>query len=646
MSKATKLNFETIENPFNSNLDRGEGEMDSLADKTGLFSTDSVKSDDDGISKKVSGNELDNLWITSWIKSRNYKPQSTGFMFDGKTGKIECRELEVTSGKIRYNKTSFSDSVNEGYWIGNEGVYFGAAADATKFKFTIATGVIELVKVAIDGTSTIDGKFGTGFSTVVDDGATPAIPTGLTVTAGIQYNLLEWTANSETDMSHYEVWRNTVDNSGTATKIGDNKTTLMVDGGLTGGQAYYYWLKAVDHLGNTSGFNAVGGTTATPRNVTNSDVTQGIVAEKILIDGAVYLSNWRKTGSLTKIDGGELYVGSLIEIASSGHMRSGQTAYETGTGWWIGDVSGTPKLSIGSASNYFKWTGTNITWKGTNTELDASGNLVASSVTVSGGLTTGAGSTINGTYIDSLVANKIIAGTGVINALTVKSTLTIGDSGTNGTIQSYGWNGSVNGFQLLGGASPSLTLIGGTITAGVIKTALTNKRVELNSTGNLNEIAFYNLDNTLSGKFYGAGTEIQGGPWLFLTAKTYIDGETWVTGDLKLHGSGDKYFYLRTATVTPSWIKAISSSPYELQFNRSLITSGTCNLGSTTNGWTYLYLGSSTGKYIKYEATGFQVNHYIHPDNDGNYSIGTASKRFYAGYFSGRLRIPVGTNLY
>ena len=308
MSKVTGLSFETIENPYNDNLNRVDT---GTLGPVGTVDLGSAGDSNDYINRELSGKDFEDLWISSWIKSRNYKPGVSGFMLDGKTGKITCKLLEVTSGEIKHNKTSFSDSANEGYWIGNEGVYFGAAADATKFKFTIATGVIEFVGVNIDGTSTIDGKLGTGFTTVVDDGATPAIPTGLSVTAGIQYNLLEWTANSETDMSHYEVWRNTTDNSGAATKIGDNKTTLMVDGGLTGGQAYYYWLKAVDHIGNTSGFNAVGGTTATPRNVENTDVTQGIAAEKILIDGAVYLSNWRHGSDVTKIDGGNIYTNSV-----------------------------------------------------------------------------------------------------------------------------------------------------------------------------------------------------------------------------------------------------------------------------------------------------------------------------------------------
>lgn len=58
------------------------------------------------------------------------------------------------------------------------------------------------------------------------------------------------------------------------------------------------------------------------------------------------------------------YAGSIV-IDTSGLIRSGQTAYNTGTGWWIGNDGGTPKLSIGNPSaNYLTWDGTGLTING------------------------------------------------------------------------------------------------------------------------------------------------------------------------------------------------------------------------------------------------------------------------------------------
>jgi hypothetical protein len=54
-------------------------------------------------------------------------------------------------------------------------------------------------------------------------------------------------------------------------------------------------------------------------------------------------------------------------IDTAGLIRSGQTAYDTGTGWWIGNDGGTPKFSIGNPSGeWMKWTGTQLL---TNTSL-------------------------------------------------------------------------------------------------------------------------------------------------------------------------------------------------------------------------------------------------------------------------------------
>lgn len=53
-----------------------------------------------------------------------------------------------------------------------------------------------------------------------------------------------------------------------------------------------------------------------------------------------------------------VYAGSIV-IDTAGLIRSGQTAYATGTGWWIGNDGGTPKLSIGNSTYYFRWDGAN-----------------------------------------------------------------------------------------------------------------------------------------------------------------------------------------------------------------------------------------------------------------------------------------------
>jgi len=79
-------------------------------------------------------------------------------------------------------------------------------------------------------------------------------------------------------------------------------------------------------------------------------------------------------GSITATEG--TIIGSLV-IGSDGHIRSGQTDYDTGTGWWIGNDGGTPKFSIGdSVGNKLTWDGESLNFLGKTQSLV---NLIISS---------------------------------------------------------------------------------------------------------------------------------------------------------------------------------------------------------------------------------------------------------------------------
>jgi hypothetical protein len=160
-------------------------------------------------------------------------------------------------------------------------------------------------------------KYGThsGFSadltvTVASDTGAPDTVTGVTAVAGIQYVIVEWTHVANSDRASYNIYRNIADTTVGATVVGSSNTDYFIDGGRTGGTALFYWVKAVDTSGNESAAFSNPSVTATPRNVENTDVTS-ISASKILIDGIVYLSNWRHTSDITKIDGGTIYTNSI-----------------------------------------------------------------------------------------------------------------------------------------------------------------------------------------------------------------------------------------------------------------------------------------------------------------------------------------------
>jgi hypothetical protein len=65
--------------------------------------------------------------------------------------------------------------------------------------------------------------------------------------------------------------------------------------------------------------------------------------------------------------------GSGIVMSSGGIIRAGQTAYDTGTGFYLGNDAGTPKFSVGNSA------GTKLTWDGSNLLLSGGGFTIETS---------------------------------------------------------------------------------------------------------------------------------------------------------------------------------------------------------------------------------------------------------------------------
>jgi len=93
------------------------------------------------------------------MQSPDFVSGSTGWKISN-DGSIEAADLTLTGGTIKYNKTSFTDSTNAGYWIGSNGLYFGSASDASYIKYDIsaATFVVKGALTANSG-SIINGQY-------------------------------------------------------------------------------------------------------------------------------------------------------------------------------------------------------------------------------------------------------------------------------------------------------------------------------------------------------------------------------------------------------------------------------------------------------------------------------------------------------
>lgn len=98
-------------------------------------------------------------------------------------------------------------------------------------------------------------------------------------------------------------------------------------------------------------------------------------------------AGWQIKGDGTAEFSGVIVRGTLYATAGtiggitieSGAIRYGQTAYDTGTGYWLGNVAGVPKFSIGSSTKALLFDGTTTTLRG---DVVATSNVQSNGITV------------------------------------------------------------------------------------------------------------------------------------------------------------------------------------------------------------------------------------------------------------------------
>jgi len=115
----------------------------------------------------------------------------------------------------------------------------------------------------------------------------------------------------------------------------------------------------------------------------------------------------------TGLIAGTTITGGGITLTTGGNIKGGQTAYNTGTGFFLGYSGTTHKFSIGnSVGNKLTWDGNNLSVTG---EINASSGTFSGSITASGTITGGtiSGATVTGGTVQTAASGQriVLSGT-------------------------------------------------------------------------------------------------------------------------------------------------------------------------------------------------------------------------------------------
>lgn len=101
MANISGYNYEEIDIPYNNLLERSSMEAGMEVSKISGVTIDPFNNQE----QIISGQQLEDVFLSSWMKSSNYRPKQFGFLIDGRRGYIECMKIFVGSGGLIASET-------------------------------------------------------------------------------------------------------------------------------------------------------------------------------------------------------------------------------------------------------------------------------------------------------------------------------------------------------------------------------------------------------------------------------------------------------------------------------------------------------------------------------------------------------------
>jgi hypothetical protein len=262
--------------------------------------------------------------------------------------------LEANSGTFRgslvANSLDIPDTTtaNSFHVATNGDTWWGATSLGSAVAKILSTGIATFTSITITGgsvlTSVLSGTIGQANLNVANQGWTQTCT--FTVTSALQ---VDWTSGSfiTSDGTLYSI-------SAGNTSSMSAKTYIYLDTSISS-TTYQISSTSSDAVGAGKVLVAIAqnGTGEATFEVLGGQGGKNIDASSIVANSI----------TANELSTSIIYAGD-IEVDTAGSIRSGQTAFNTGTGWFLGNSGGDAKFSIGSTTNYLTWDGTHIVLKG------------------------------------------------------------------------------------------------------------------------------------------------------------------------------------------------------------------------------------------------------------------------------------------
>ncbi len=155
--------YTDIDNPYDNNLERSEGSI--LADVEPSSESGQISTPGEIKENVIGAQQVNDLQITNWIKSRNYQPKVSGFLLRGSDGYIEANKLFIGSGGIIGGKLDIPDDTTansfhvetdgDTFWGTTPALFTTSNDNATAY--VLKTGVAKFQSVTLSGSVAISG---------------------------------------------------------------------------------------------------------------------------------------------------------------------------------------------------------------------------------------------------------------------------------------------------------------------------------------------------------------------------------------------------------------------------------------------------------------------------------------------------------